>query len=224
MKMNFQWNSILHLTCRKTKVTNNQMNVFVITTVSLINLFILIAYIWMLYQKRTKPSLAMWLFFSLAVGMSLITYLKEGDFGFWDNVLNTTDLVLTIAVTIAIYFMGDKSTRFNKFDWWCLGSVSLIILYWFFSQNHIYTNIAIQLILIIAYIPVINRMISSKKNTEPFMVWIALSIAPLISLLTSKGTLAAIYAIRAFVCTSLLLLLMIRVEWMQRKIKKNSSI
>lgn len=198
------------------------MNTFVIATVSSLNLFILIVYIWMLYHKKSKPSLAMWTFFSLAVAMSLITYLKEGDFGFWDNVLNTTDLVLTVAVTIAIIFMGDKSSRFNKFDWYCLVSVIIIILYWLFSQNHIYTNVAIQLILVIAYFPVVSRMIKSKENTEPFMVWIALMIAPLISLITSKGTLATIYATRAFACTSLLLFLMIRVEWMQRKLKKGN--
>ena len=193
------------------------MQTFVITSVSLINLFILIVYIWMLYHKRSKPSLAMWLFFSLAVAMSLITYLKEGNFGFWDNVLNTTDLILTVGVTIAIIFMGDKSSRFNKFDWWCLASVTLIILYWILSQDHTYTNLAIQLILVIAYFPVVSRMLKSKKNTEPFMVWIALMVAPLISMITSKGTLATIYASRAFVCTATLLFLMVRIEWLQKK-------
>lgn len=200
------------------------MNEFVIAAVSGLNLFILLTYIWMLYKKKSQPSLAMWSFFSLAVAMSLITYLKEGNFGFWDNVLNTTDLVLTILVTIAIIFMGDKSTRFNRFDLWCLGSVGVIILFWAFSQNHLWTNIAVQLILVIAYFPVIKRMSVSKKNSEPFSVWIALMIAPLISLITSKGTLATIYATRAFACTALLLFLMIRIEWNNKQMKKAKSL
>ena len=56
-----------------------------------------------------------------------------------------------------------------------------------------------------------------KENTEPFAVWIALMIAPMISLITSKGTLAAVYAIRAIICTGLLLVLTIRIEWVKRK-------
>jgi hypothetical protein len=60
-------------------------------------------------------------------------------------------------------------------------------------------------------------MLKSKGNTEPFSVWIALMLAPIISLLTSKGELAAIYAIRAIACTGLLLALMIRIEMKNRK-------
>lgn len=193
------------------------MHEFVIASVSLLNLFIIVAYIWMLRNKRIRPSLAMWVFFSLAVSMSLLTYLKEGNFGFWDNVLNTTDLALVFSITLAIVFMGDKNTRFSRFDWWCLFMVALIILYWFFSQNHWVSNMAIQLVLIIAYFPVVKRMISSKTNSEPFIVWIAMMLAPLISLITSKGTLATVYAVRAFVCTAVLLLLMLRIEWLNRK-------
>lgn len=193
------------------------MKIFVIIAVSLINLFIAATYFWNLYKKRSKPALAMWLFFSLAVAMSLITYLKEGNFGFWDNVLNTTDLALVVFVTFAIFFMGDKSTRFNRFDLWCLLAVIAIIVFWIISQNHVVTNLGIQLILVIAYFPVVKRMLTMKENTEPFSVWIALMIAPMISLITSKGSLAAVYAIRAIICTGLLLTLMIRIEWLKRK-------
>lgn len=193
------------------------MKTFVIISVSLINLFIAVTYFWNLYKKRSKPALAMWLFFSLAVAMSLITYLKEGNFGFWDNVLNTTDLVLVVFVSLAIFLMGDKSTRFSRFDLWCLLAVIAIIVFWIVSQNHVVTNLGIQLILVIAYFPVVKRMLTMKENTEPFAVWIALMIAPMISLITSKGSLAAVYAIRAIICTGLLLGLMIRIEWMRRK-------
>lgn len=193
------------------------MQLFVIITVSLINLFIAATYFWQLYKKRSKPALAMWIFFSLAVSMSLVTYLKEGNFGFWDNVLNTTDLFLVVFVTLSIWFMGDKSTRFNRFDRWCLVAVLAIIGFWIVSQNHLITNLGIQLILVIAYFPVVRRMLTMKENTEPFAVWIALMLAPMISLLTSKGWLASVYAIRAIVCTALLLSLMIRIEWLKRK-------
>jgi len=193
------------------------MNTFIIVAVSLINLFITLSYTWMLIKKRSKPSLAMWVFFTLAVTMSLITYIKESNFGFWDNVLNTVDLFLAVAVTIAILIWGDKSTRFNRFDLWCLAAVLAIVVFWIFSQNHLISNLAVQVVLVVAYFPVVRRMITTKTNSEPFIVWIALMIAPLFSLITSKGALATIYATRAFICTFLLLMLMVWVEVYNRR-------
>ena len=193
------------------------MKIFANYLVSLINLFILTRYCWLLYKKRISPSLAMWSFFSIAVAMSLITYLAKDSYSLSDNILNTTDLILVVTISIAIFVFGDKSSRFNKFDLGCLGAVTLIIIFWLISSNHLATNISIQVILVIAYIPVVKRMLQLKKNTEPFSVWIALLIAPIISLISNEGLLASIYAYRAIACTSLLLFLMIRIELINRK-------
>ncbi len=199
------------------------MREFSIYIVSAINVVILVIYCWQLITKQTKPALAMWVFFSIAVAMSLVTYLKAGDFSLLDNILNTTDLVLVISVSIAIAVFGDNSTRFNKFDLGCFGAVSLIVIFWIITQNHWVTNLLIQLILIIAYFPVIRRMLSASKNTEPFSVWILLMVVPLFSLLSSKGLLASIYAFRAIACTALLLVLMLRIELVNKKKAKLST-
>ena len=159
----------------------------------------------------------MWSFFSLAVGMSLATYLSEGYHSFFDNILNTTDMVMVLSVTIVIYLKGDKSSRFNSFDKLLLLIVGLIFLFWIISKDHFLSNILIQIILVSAYIPVILRMIKSKENTEPFSVWILLLIAPIISLISLKGELAAIYAWRAIGCTLGLILLMLRTEIVAKK-------
>lgn len=196
------------------------MDTFVISAVAALNSFIAIAYCVLMWKKRSKPALAMWFFFSIAVAISLITYLKEGNYNYFDNVLNSLDLILVVFVTIAILILGDRSTWFNKFDLACLIAVIIIVIFWVVSKNHWITNISVQLILVIAYFPVVKRMLNLKANTEPFSVWIALMLAPVFSLITSKGELAAVYAIRAIVCTGLLLLLMIRIEYLNRKSKK----
>ncbi|NQU87243.1 MAG: hypothetical protein HQ541_15930 [Mariniphaga sp.] len=196
------------------------MQEFSICAVSGINILIALIYCRQLIKKQIKPALAMWVFFSIAVAMSLITYLKNDDYNFLDNILNTTDLILVITVSIAIAIFGDKSTKFNHFDLGCLTAVAAIVIFWIITQQHWITNILIQLILIIAYFPVVRRMLSANKNTEPFSVWILLMIAPAISLLSSKGILASIYAFRAIACTGLLLALMIRIEIMVKKKQK----
>jgi hypothetical protein len=159
----------------------------------------------------------MWTFFSLAVAISLFTYFANGDYSISDNILNFTDLILAIGVSIAILIWGDTSTHFNRFDKGCLVAVAGITVFWAISINHVITNYLVQVIMVIAYFPVIRRMIHQNKNTEAFSVWIALLIAPLLSLLANKGWLASVYAIRAFLCTGILLLLMLRIEILNRK-------
>lgn len=188
------------------------LKIFVNIAVSAINILTLFRYLYLLYTKKISPSLAMWVFFSLAVGISLITYFAEGNYDVSDNMLNFTDLILVVSVTIAIVFWGDVSTRFNRFDLGCLLAVVVIIVFWAISQNHMMANFAVQSIMVISYFPVLKRMLHQQKNTEAFSVWILMLMAASISLLASKGLLASVYAIRAVLCTGALLLLMLRVE------------
>lgn len=193
------------------------IKLFVNIIVSGINIFILSRYIYLLYHKKISPSLAMWTFFSLAVGISLFTYFAESNHNISDNILNFTDLILVVSVSIAILIWGDTSTRFNRFDMGCLIAVVGIIAFWAITNNHVMTNYSVQSIMVISYFPVVRRMALQKKNTEAFSVWIALLLAPAISLLANKGWLASVYAIRALLCTGTLLLLMVRIEILNRE-------
>jgi hypothetical protein len=187
--------------------------------VIIITLVIMVRYISLLVRKEIKPALAMWLFFSVAIIMSLITYRSDGGYGLLDNIMNTVDLIYVVTVCISILLFGDNSTKFTRFDRGCLAVVMIILLFWIFTQNHRLTNIMMQAILVIAYFPVVKRLIDSKENTEPFSVWIGMLLAPAIALVSSKGTLATIYSIRAIFCISILLLLMLRIEFLKLKNK-----
>ena len=192
-----------------------------IIAVVAINFFILVRYCWLIWKDRIKPAMAMWVFFSIAVGGSLATYLSSGDYSFLDNIQNTTDLVFVLTVTVFVFVFGDRSTRFNTFDIGCLVAVLGIVVLWLIFQNHFVSNVSIQVILVIAYFPVIRRIWKSNKNTESFVVWIGLFLAPCISLLSSKGVLATIYSFRAIISISVLLALMVRAELKQRNDKES---
>ena len=191
-----------------------ELSIFAVT---LITLVIMIRYILLLVRKEIKPALAMWLFFSVAIVMSLITYRSEGGYGLLDNIMNTVDLIYVVTVCVAIFLFGDRSSKFSRFDKGCMVAVGIILLFWIFTQNHRITNILMQAILVIAYFPVIKRLLESRENTEPFSVWIGMLLAPAIALLSSKGTLATIYSVRAIICVSILLLLMLRIEFLKLK-------
>ena len=158
----------------------------------------------------------MWIMFSAAVIMSMITYLRSGDYGFLDNIMNSVDLIYVVAVTLAIIFLGDASSRISRFDLFCLVVVVVIIIFWMITQKHVIANLLIQSILVIAYFPVVKRLITTRRNSESFVIWTGMMIAPALSLLSSKGLLATIYSVRAIICIALLLSLMAWVEWRAR--------
>jgi hypothetical protein len=188
------------------------LKTFSIVSVCLVTLLLLIRFIWQLVRREIRPALAMWLMFSVAVFMSMVTYLLSGDFGLLDNIMNAVDVVYVLTITAAIAIWGDTSSKINRFDGVCLGVVVVIIVFWILTQNHILTNILIQSILVIAYFPVVKRLIKTRENSESFLIWTGMMIAPALSLLSSKGILAAIYSIRAIICIALLLSLM---AWVQ---------
>lgn len=185
------------------------MKTFSILSVSFLNLAMAIYYYWLIYNKKIKPALAMWVFFTLAVGISLMTYMKQGNYSLWDNVLNTTDLFFVSSVALSILLFGDRSTRFNKFDLGCVLVVVLILIFWLFTQNHLITNLMVQGILVIAYFPVLKRMATTKENNESYLIWAGMLLTSLLALISTKGGLALIYTGRAVVCIVLLMLFMI---------------
>jgi hypothetical protein len=199
------------------------MREFSIFAVIVIIFSIMIRYIWLLVKKEIKPALAMWLSFSVAIIMSLITYISEGGYSYLDNILNAADLVYVVTISFAIIIFGEKSSGITRFDLGCLSAVMIIVVFWIFTHNHRVTNLLMQAILVIAYFPVVKRLIDTKENTEPFSVWIGMLLAPFIALISSKGTLATIYSVRAIICVSLLLLLMLRVEILnKRRVRQNT--
>ncbi|WP_167609041.1 hypothetical protein [Maribellus sediminis] len=193
------------------------MKEFSLISVSLITILLTIQYINLLIKQQTKPALAMWIMFSVAVGMSMVTYLAEGEFGFLDNIQNTVDLFYVAAITTSILIFGDKKSKISRFDLGCLGAVFLIVIFWIFTQNHLVTNFLIQSILVIAYFPVIQRMIKTRENSESFIIWLGMLIAPALSLISSKGLLATVYSVRAICCIGLLLIFMTWIEISTRK-------
>ncbi|MFC2103935.1 hypothetical protein ACFLS4_01120 [Bacteroidota bacterium] len=193
------------------------MKEFSIISVSIINIIVGVRYCILTYKKEIKPALAMWTFFTIAVAMSLTTYMAESNFSLWDNILNTTDLLLVSSISVFILIYGDKSTKFTRFDKFCLIAVVAITIFWFITKTHFLSHLLVQGILVISYFPVIRRLWKSKENSESFSVWILIMIVPIFSLLSSKGILATIYAVRAIICPALLLILMLRIEYIKNR-------
>lgn len=193
------------------------MKPVLIAAVILLNFLMAGYYYKLLVKKQIRPALAMWVFFLLAVALSLSTYLKEGNFGIWDNILNTADLFYVGSITLMIVFFGDKSSRFNRFDMFCIAVVAAILIFWFFTQNHFVTNLLVQGILVVAYFPVVSRIVKTKQNHENYLIWTGMLLAALFAMPISEGQLALIYTGRAVVCILLLMGLMFVTDLKNRR-------
>ncbi len=185
------------------------MKLFFISTVTLLNLVLGVYYYYLISRKKIRPALAMWVFFFLAVALSLFTYLQNGDFSVWDNILNTADLFFVGLVTLSIIIFGDSHSRFNRFDMGCLIVVAGIIVFWLFTHNHFITNILVQGILVVAYFPVVNRMLTSRENHESYLIWGGMLLAAILAMPVSEGDLALIYTARAIISILALMGLML---------------
>jgi hypothetical protein len=197
------------------------VKLIIIGAVTLLNVILAIYYFRLIALKKIRPALAMWVFFFLAVALSLFTYLKEGDFSIWDNILNTADLFFVGSVTLTIFFFGDRSSRFNRFDIGCLAVVIGIVIFWMFTHNHFVTNLLVQGILVIAYFPVINRMVRSGENHESYLIWGGMLLAAGMALPVSSGDLALVYTLRAIISILLLMGLMFYTDL--RRGRKNKT-
>ncbi len=199
------------------------MRIFSIAAVIATNLFIGVSYWRLLRARRIQPALAMWVFFTIAVVGSLVTYLAEGSYSLLDNILNTTDVVMVGFVTVLILIYGDRTTRFTRFDLGCLIAVLGIVGFWAATRQHAVSHLLIQAILVIGYFPVVRRLLTSARNTESIVVWIAMFLAPAFGLLSSKGWLATVYSVRNLLCTAALIALMARIEWKARRAARTAE-
>jgi hypothetical protein len=51
------------------------------------------------------------------------------------------------------------------------------VVFWIFTKTHRH-NFLVQIILVIAYFHVVKRCLKTRQNTEPFIIWIGMLIAP----------------------------------------------
>jgi hypothetical protein len=120
-------------------------------------------------------------------------------------------------MSVAIVIFGEKSSKITRFDFGLPHSGRNDCGFPAFHPKPFGYQFIIQTILVIAYFPVVKCLFETRVNTEPFLIWIGMLIAPVLSLLLCKGLLASIYSVRSIICVGSLLLMMGWIELIHRK-------
>jgi hypothetical protein len=186
----------------------------VIIVIALVG-FVDLRYCQLILSDAVHPTIATWIVFEVAVILSITTYLATKKHNLIDNIANTVDAIATSIVLVTIAYKNGLTSRFSSFDTLCLCGAGAITIFWVLYKKHTAANMATQLLLVVGYLPTIRTLWTSSVNPESFAVWGTILITSIVSLypaVRAKNRLAIVYATRAAISTTVVLVLMLRIE------------
>jgi hypothetical protein len=159
-------------------------------------------YILKIWKKKASPTLTTWILFFAGCMPSSATYFLAENWDIKSGILNTTDLVYVTAILLAIIIWGkrDGEDRFETLEKWCLAGAVAVVCYWIVTGRTWGSNVLMQCLMVVAYIPMLHKMISQRKNRESFFGWLpgvlngAVALYPAIH---EGNALSVIYAVRS---------------------------
>ena len=176
-------------------------------------------YSYQIYRKQINPTLSSWIIFLIGTGLSLITYMVAENQDMKSGVLNATSII-NISITILVILKwGNRGVIFKPFEKWYLAAAVVIVVYWALTSDTWTSNLIMQGLITVGYIPIVQKFITEKKNTESFTAWGLFMLASIIALypaIDNGNDLAVIYAIRTIVTVTLMLALMVIIEIRER--------
>jgi hypothetical protein len=188
---------------------------------------VIVGTIWYIYLaltgKKVKPVLAAWIMNSVATILSFATYWTAPKHSFVSNAYNATSILTinaTLVSTLILMRREKKGLSFSPFQIKCLLGSSLIaafwvVLVWGFHGTGIVPNILTQVMMLIGYFVIAERLWRATVNTESLFTWWCIVLASLAGMVTaamSHDWLASLFASRTFVGSFILVLLMHRAE------------
>ena len=170
-----------------------------------------VIYVMQIFKKEVKPTLSTWIIFSAATAINAISYLVATEIDYLSGVFLLTDAVSCSIICLMSVIFNRSSVKFKPFEKYYLFTASMVVIFWFFTHNAFISNLLIQGLILVAFFPTAQNMITSKENTESFTLWTVELLASAISLypaMVDGNLLSTIYSFRCCAEISVLLLIM----------------
>ncbi len=168
-------------------------------------------------KGKVKPVLATWIFFVFATLLSLVTNFKEsGVPGLLANSYNVVDTLSVFIICGVILSRNDSRKIFNTFEKRCLGAVVFVFIAWIISGQNILAHLAVQAILVIAYLPTLVQLWKATENTESVGMWstnCAASLFGLVEPIKTMSLLPIVYGSRSVISTFIVTVLILRLKY-----------
>lgn len=193
------------------------MSAYVAVIVCLVLIIGNIGYIKKIIQEIVVPTKSTWIIFSIVTSLSVSSFLTN-KFDLVSGAYGIADFFgcLLILATTLIYSQKSKIS-FKSFEKYYLVGALICVLFWIISDNPFQTNLLVQTLIIIGYIPTIHNILSSKKSSESKLIWTIWGIGAFLSLypaIEKQNILAIVYSLRA---TTMCLLIIFLTYKFQKK-------
>lgn len=167
---------------------------------AIIELVFTVIYVRLIKQGKKSPTLSTWVIFLAGSSLSLTTYCLAESRDFGSAILNTLDVFTVSAVIIATALWSKNQKRFRPFEKWYIAGMAVAVAYGLVTGDAWSSNLFMQLLMSLGYLPLLHTLVAEKRNTEPFLPWILSLAAGVVSIypaLAGGKKLAPLYSIRA---------------------------
>lgn len=173
-------------------------------------------YISGIVKGTIKPVLSGWLIIAFAWILSLsTTFGHTGRAGLSNNMYNLIDEICTLLILLSVLLSSHTDRRFDSFEWKVLASVLIIGIAWYLTAYDVAAHIMLQIILLIAYIPLLRKLRWAHYHKESlFMRSInALScVMGMIRPAMNHDMLPLLFTARWLLCTLLVIYCLLKIE------------
>ncbi len=174
-----------------------------------------VRYCWLTWHGDIHPVLTTWILFWVAVLLSFSTYWSSEKHSIIGNIGNAVDVVAVTTNLSCIVLLGRQTRfRFTPTEIACLAACGIILVVWRLSRQHVVSNLALQVVMTVAYIPTIVQLWGASTNSESIVTWSLIWLAGVLSFIPAiidRDRLAIAYATRATIMVTVLIGLMVRI-------------
>jgi len=166
-------------------------------------------------SRKVDPTLSTWVIILVAAILSFSTYLLAQNRDVVAGALNFADLLSTSTITLGIIIYGKTKWKLKPFEKFYLMALVAVCIFWFFTSDPFVSNLLLQVIISLGYIPTAHNLIKNRKNSESFVVWGLILAASIVSLypavnawVDNGNVLSLVYTVRSIVLLAFTLSLM----------------
>ncbi len=172
-------------------------------------------YVWSMGSLGVRPVFTTWLLFFVASSLSLWTYWSTERHSVMGNIANVADAFVCAAILAGVVIFEKGNLMGSAFDEYCLAASAVILVFWRITKHHALSNLSLQAVMAIAYLPTFFELWHATVNTEFLPMWIlswVSSVFALVPARVKKDTLGTVYAGRGLVLVSVVIWLILRIE------------
>ncbi|MBX4189273.1 hypothetical protein KW785_01600 [Candidatus Parcubacteria bacterium] len=207
--------------------------------VNLTALFMGLGTIWYIYlvlTNRVRPVAASWIILAATMTLGLVSYWLSAKHSLAGGIGNITGAASTDSIIFAVLWMRRKEKLiFSPIQRQCLQMAGVILVVWGIlkflvggSTAATIANVLTQIVMVVGYVPLVERLKATHKDTESLFTWSMICLASGISMLpavVNHDYLGVLYGLRAVLTSGIAVYLVysIRYVWPKTQIFTGAS-